>query len=74
MGQQQPNSPLQELLNQAFYTPIELAAILRIHKLTVYKKLKVGEIPGRLVDGSWKTSRAELLKYLEEKYGPVNPA
>ena len=67
-------SPLQELLNQAFYTPIELAAILRIHKLTVYNKLKSGEIPGRRVDGNWKTSRAELLKYLEEKYGPVNPA
>lgn len=70
----QANSPLQELLNQAFFTPIELAAILRLNKLTVYRKLKSGELPGRLVDGSWKTSRAELLKYLEEKYGPVNPA
>ena len=62
-------SPLQALLNQPFYSPIEIAAILKLHKLTVYRMLKDGSIPGKKVNGAWRTNRAELLEYLEKTYG-----
>jgi excisionase family DNA binding protein len=62
-------SPLQALLNQPFYSPIELAAILKLHKLTVYRMLKDGSLPGKKVNGAWRTGRAELLEYLEKTYG-----
>lgn len=62
-------SPLQALLNQAFFSPIELAVILKLHKLTVYRMLKDGSLPGKKVNGSWRTNRADLLEYLEKTYG-----
>lgn len=66
----QSKSPLEILLSQAFFAPVEVAAILRCTVLTVRNKIKSGEIPATKDDGRWKINRADLLAYLEGKYGP----
>lgn len=53
-------------------TADEVAALLRMHRKTVYAALKstgTKRLPGRKVKGSWRIARADLLDWLKGDTG-----
>lgn len=55
-------------MEQAEYLkPTELAKLLKIHRKTVYKLLKKGELPAFHFGRSWRFSRAEIDKYIAKR-------
>jgi excisionase family DNA binding protein len=51
-------------------TPREAAEYLSIHVRTIYRLVKLGEIPGRKVGGSWRFKKDTLDAWLSEKENP----
>lgn len=47
-------------------TAAQVAELLQLHVKTVFKLAHKGEIPGKLVGGSWRFSRDRVLRMLEE--------
>jgi excisionase family DNA binding protein len=48
----------------------EVAEILRMHSVTVYRFVKRGVIPGFKVGNTWRISRASLDHWLSEEHPP----
>jgi excisionase family DNA binding protein len=42
----------------------DVAKYLKLTKITVYKLLKKGEIPGYRIGGSWRVNKKKLLKMM----------
>ena len=53
-------------------TPREAAEYLSIHVRTIYRLVKLGEIPGRKVGGSWRFRKDTLDAWLSEKEKPAD--
>ena len=51
-------------------TPREAAEYLSIHVRTIYRLVKLGEIPGRKVGGSWRFKKDTLDAWLSERETP----
>ena len=45
----------------------EVSAYLQVHVMTVYRWLKIGEIPGFKIGSNWRVKKSELDKCLSEK-------
>lgn len=45
-------------------TPEEAASYLRVHPQTVYRKLRLGQMPGAKIGDQWRIRRADLDEYL----------
>jgi len=52
-------------MEPTYYTPSEVAGLLRVTRTTVYKMLRGGEIPSVRVGGQYRVSRRELDAYLK---------
>jgi excisionase family DNA binding protein len=48
-------------------TPLEVAALLKIHLKTVYKLAERGAIPGSRIGRSWRFSRHEVLELVSSR-------
>ena len=59
-------------LMKEIMTPREAAEYLSIHVRTIYRLVKLGEIPGRKVGGSWRFRKDTLDAWLSEKENPVH--
>ena len=53
-------------------TPREAAEYLSIHVRTIYRLVKLGEIPGRKVGGSWRFRKDTLDAWLSERENPAD--
>ncbi len=56
----------------------EAATYLNCHRTTLYRLVKVGEVPAFRLGGSWRFLRSEINKWIGERRvwpseGPVNP-
>ena len=48
-----------------FYTPEELAALLKLHRMTIYRRSLNGEIPGRIkVGGAVRFRQSAIDRWL----------
>ena len=56
------------------FTVPEVAEILRMHSVTVYRFVKRGVIPGFKVGNTWRISRASLDHWLSESIRSGKPA
>ncbi len=50
------------------YTTEEVAARLRIHRLTVIRKIEAGEIRARKQGREWRISQEDLAAYIRSTY------
>jgi excisionase family DNA binding protein len=50
-------------------TPLEVAALLRIHVRTVYKLAEEGVIPGNRIGRSWRFSKKDILALVSNNQG-----
>lgn len=55
---------------RSLLTVPEVAEILRMHSVTVYRFVKRGVIPGFKVGNTWRISRASLDHWLSEEHPP----
>jgi len=53
--------------NQEFLTVKEVASMLRISKISIWRWLKSGKLPGFKLGKEWRIPRKDLDKSLEEK-------
>jgi excisionase family DNA binding protein len=51
-------------MDQEIMTVEDIAKYLRLTKITVYKLLKEGKIPGYRIGGSWRVNKKELLEMI----------
>jgi len=49
---------------EEFYTPDEIAAILRITEDSVTRLLRRNRMPGYKVEGSWRINKTEFREYM----------
>ncbi len=42
------------------YTISEVAEVLRMHRTTIYRLVKRGDLPGFKIGGNWRVNRASL--------------
>lgn len=64
------------LPTQPFFTPAEIADILRVHRRTVTNWIKDPDHPlvgVKMSNTLWRVPRENLIKYLELKYGTQSP-
>lgn len=52
---------------EEFLTPREIAQMLKIPEDSVTRLLRIGEIPGYKIGGSWRVDRQDFQQYLAEK-------
>jgi len=45
----------------------EVAEVLRVHPTTIYRLLKLGDLPGFKIGGNWRVNRASLDLLLSEQ-------
>jgi putative molybdopterin biosynthesis protein len=50
------------------YTTDEVAARLRIHRLTVIRRIEAGMIPARKEGREWRINKADLEEYIRQSY------
>lgn len=63
-------SNLQELITKPFLTPEEVAQVLDVSLMTVYRKLKSGELPGAKIGANtWRIKQDDLNAFVEECKG-----
>jgi len=58
---------------EIFYTPAELAEMLRISKMTVWRRLKEGKWKGFRVGTKWRISEEEVNRIKEGFYNDKEP-
>ena len=63
---QQPSEPRSSVSTQDILTATEVAAMLRLHPVTVRLKAASGEIPGRQIGNRWRFSRARIEAWLAQ--------
>jgi len=49
-----------------FLTPLEVAALLKLHLKTIYKFAEKGVIPGSRIGRSWRFRRSEVEQLVRE--------
>ena len=54
-----------------FYTIQQAADMLKVHYITIYRLIVVGEIDGSMVAGCWRIPSTALRDYLEKRH-PFN--
>ena len=59
-----------EDLTNKFYTPKEVAEMLRVNYFSIYFKIKRGEIEGHQVGRKWLVTPSAITKYLNRKETP----
>jgi len=62
---------LRKSIDRRFYTLKEVADLLRVHYMTVYRLVIVGEIDATKVAGVWRIPAESLIDYLESRH-PFN--
>ncbi len=45
----------------------EVAKLLKLSKITIYRLIKTGEIPAYKVGASWRINKEDLENYIESK-------
>jgi len=45
----------------------EVAKLLKLSKITIYRFIKTGEIPAYKIGASWRINRKDLENYIESK-------
>jgi putative molybdopterin biosynthesis protein len=56
--------------NTQFYTPVEVAEILKLNKFTIYEMIKRGELKAvKLNPKAWRIRREDLDAYIKSKEG-----
>ncbi len=45
----------------------EVAKLLKLSKITIYRLIKTGEIPAYKIGASWRVNREDLENYIESK-------
>ncbi len=49
----------------------EVAKLLKLSKITIYRLIKTGEIPAYKVGASWRINKDDLEAYIESRKGMV---
>src|SRR5262245_10922831 len=49
----------------------QVSKFLKLHQRTIYKLVRSGIIPGRIVGNSWRFLRSEVIKFLRAKEARV---
>ena len=57
------------LMTEEFLTVEEVAKRLRLSEETVKRLLRKKELPGSKIGGSWRISKQQFDRYLQEKLG-----
>jgi excisionase family DNA binding protein len=52
---------------EEFYTPDEIAVILRVTEDTVTRLLRRNKMPGYKFEGSWRVSKSEFWEYVAKQ-------
>lgn len=63
-----------ELARTRFMTVAEVATVLRVSKMTVYRLVHAGQLATARVGRGFRVPEAELRRYLREAYGISQPA
>ena len=58
----------ERLAEARFLTVAEVASIMRVSKMTVYRMVHAGELPAVRVGRSFRVPEDEVQKYLRESY------
>ncbi len=45
----------------------EVASLLKLSKITIYRLIKTGEIPAYKIGASWRVNKKDLESYIESK-------
>ncbi len=45
----------------------EVAKLLKLSKITIYRLIKTGEIPAYKIGASWRVNKEDLENYIESK-------
>ena len=59
---------VQPLSDSAFLTVQEVAGILRVSTMTVYRIIKANELPAVRVGRSFRVAKTDVTTYLAERY------
>ena len=63
---------MEETKNSAqIMTVEEVAAFLKLSKITVYKLVKKGQIPGFRVGNSWRFRKEDIVEAISRQQAPV---
>jgi excisionase family DNA binding protein len=57
---------MNDILEKKFYTPKEIANLLKLSERTIQRQLKSGQIKGTLIGRNWRISESQLEKLLDE--------
>ena len=58
------NTPMQK--DDQFYTPAELAKVLKLNKITIYRKIKAKKLKAYKIGKEFRIDKAEFNKFLEK--------
>ncbi|MBI2019056.1 helix-turn-helix domain-containing protein [Candidatus Daviesbacteria bacterium] len=56
------------LLEEEYLTPEEVAKILKVEKITIYRMCRAGKLPAVKFGKVWRISSKKLREVLEEKF------
>ena len=62
---EQPESPVEQV---RFLTVAEVAAMMRVSKMTVYRLVHAGELPAARVGRSFRVTERDVHAYLDRAY------
>jgi excisionase family DNA binding protein len=65
---QDAESPTGESLSGGFLTVAEVAALMRVSKMTVYRLVHAGELPAVRVGRSFRVPEEAVRRYLRESF------
>lgn len=54
-------------MHSAYITPTEIASVLRVSKMTVYRLIHSGELPSVQIGRSYRVHRKALAEYLNKE-------
>lgn len=58
---------MSEILDTKFYTPKEIANLLKLSERTIQRQLKSGKLKGTLIGRNWRISENQLKELLTER-------
>lgn len=58
---------IESALNDEYYTPQEVADLLKLHYNTIRRMIKSGELPAEKIGRQWRIRRADLEQLADPK-------
>lgn len=68
-SEQQTAPTIEANLTQPFYTPVEIAFILKLHIDTIRRYIRTGDLKASKFRGMWRVHQEDLKTFINREFG-----